>query len=178
MRYLTAADSRMTLVQEEPRGPSQLIEVNATVNGLAKIPFPDVANLRNQADQKVIIKALRCITPSVLTNAPTSGNVVAPLTELQKISVVLYCEGWQKGQNIPILSLNDIFTEGSGEPYRNSGMKFDSWQNIDWDKSYLEYSNGSGGVAGQPYTVLLEVEYVRLKMDVKTETYVEIVGPA
>jgi len=152
---------RMVLVQEEPRGPSQLIEIPVITNGLGQIQIPQLQNLQNDTDQKVIIKAMRCIPPTVLTNAPNSGNAVAPLTELQKISLVLYCEGWIKGQNIPILTLVDTFTEGSGIPYRNRSVQLSNWQNIDWNKSFLQYSNGTV-TAGVPYTVLLEVEYVKL----------------
>ena len=112
-------DNRTFLVQEEPRGPSQLIEIPVTANGISQINFPDVPNLRNMIDQSVIIKAIRCIPDTVLARGPLQGNVNATLTELQKISVVIYCEGWQKGQNIPILSLVDTFTEGSGIPWKD-----------------------------------------------------------
>lgn len=176
MRFMTANDDKLVLVQEEPRGPSQLVEIDVTTNGLAKVVFPDVANLRNQEDQIIIIKKIQPITDTVLTNGPISGNPVAPLTELQKISLVLYCEGWEKGQMIPILSLNSMFTEGSGIPYRMTPVKFDSWRNLDWNKSYLQYSNGTV-IAGAPYTVLFDVEYVKLRKDPATGNLVEIVGP-
>lgn len=185
MRFISQNDDKLVLVQEEPRGPSQLIEINVTANGLSTVSLPDVANLRNQDDQVVIIKKIGLITPSVLTNAPISGNAVAPLTELQKMTLVLFCEGWQKGQNIPILSLNSMFTEGSGEPFRTNPVRFDSWRNLDWNKCFLQFSNGTVS-AGQPYTVLIEVEYVKIRKISKSElimmeggdfVYQEIVGP-
>lgn len=175
MRFINSNDERLVLVQEEPRGPSQIIEIPVTTNGLGKVNFPSIANLRNQEDQVIIIKKIQLITPSVLTNAPVSGAVVAPLTELQKISLVLYCEGWEKGQLIPALTLNNMFTEGSGEPFKTSPVRFDSWRNLDWEKSYLQYSNGTV-TAGQPYAVVFEVEYVKLKKDPLTGQLVEIIG--
>lgn len=174
MRFIDANDNRMILVQEEPRGPSQLVEIPVTANQ-TKVQFPDVANLRNQSDQKIIIKALRWVTPSVLTVAPDSGGANAPLTEVQKISLILYSEGWIKGQNVPLASLSDIFTEGSGEPWKSRPTKLDSWQNFDWNKCYLQFSNGTQSVGA--YTVILEVEYVRYVFNRDTNNWDEVVGP-
>lgn len=177
MRNLTEKDdARLVLVQEEPRGPSQVIEVPVTANGLSKINFPDIANLRNQDDQIIVIKALRLITPSVLTNGPVSGLANAPLTELQKISLVLYSEQWEKGQYIPVLTLNDMFTEGSGEPWKDRTTKLDNWRNLDWNKCFAQYSN-STVTAGTPYCLLFEVEYVKLRR-LTDGSLQEIIGPA
>lgn len=162
----------LQLVQEEPRGPSQLIEIPVPALAVQRVPIPDIQQLRSQVGQTIIIKALRLIPATLLTNAPTIGGVNAPLTELVKISLVLYCEGWEKGQLIPILTLCDTFTEASGVPFRPQTMMFDNWKNVDWSKSYLQYSNGtpSSGVA---YTVVLEAQYV--KLDAQNQ---EIVGPS
>jgi hypothetical protein len=84
----------------------------------------------------------------------------------------LYCEGWEKGQLIPLLTLNDTFTEASGIGFRPHTTYFDNWKNVDWSKSFLQYSNGtpSSGVA---YNVILEAEYV--KLDAHNQ---EIIGPS
>lgn len=181
MRFLSQDDkNKMMLVQEEPRGPSQLIEVDQLANGLDRLKLPDVSELRNESDQIIIIKAIRIITADTLTNAPISGNPVAPLGELQKCTIDLYCEGWVKGSNIPLLEMNDIFTEGSGTPWRNATMKLDSWRNVDWSKSFINYSNGTLS-AGAPYTFVFEVEYVKMRIQVNTDgskSLVEIVGPS
>jgi hypothetical protein len=159
------------LVQEEPRGPSQTIEIPVATNGLSVVSFPDIANLRNDTSQIIIIKAIRLITPPLLNNAPTSGQPLSPLTEMQKISLDIYCEGWIKAKSIPLLTLVDTFTEGSGIPYRDRTMQFANWERVDWNKSQLVYSNGNVS-AGTPYTVLLEVEYVKLNPDGS-----ELIGP-
>lgn len=170
--YRELSDQKTFLVQEEPRGPSQIIEVPVTVNAQTRINFPDVPNLRSQIDQKIIVKAIRVIPPTVLTNAPTGGQATSPLTELVKCSVVLYCEGWEKGQNIPLATLIDTFTEGSGVPYRDRTMQFANWENVDWNKSYIQFSNATSS-AGQPYAFIFEVEYVKINKDGN-----EIVGPS
>ncbi len=166
------APNNMILIQEEPRGPSQLVEIPVGQNGLNKVPLPDVQQLRSQVGQVIIVKAIRLITDTVLVNAPTIGGIVAPLAELQKISLVIYCEGWEKGQLIPILTLNDMFTDASGIPWKQNTTRFNNWRNVDWSKSFLQYSNGTPS-ANTPYTVLLEVEYVKLD----AQGY-EIIGPS
>lgn len=164
--------SQAVLVQDEPRGPSILIEVNVQNNGLQRVPFPDISQLRSTVDQKIIIKGLRLISAEVLTNAMIAPNVTAPVTELQKMAITIYSEGWEKGQTIPILSFNDmVFTTGA-IPYRNHATRFDNWVNVDWPKSYLQFGNGTVS-AGAPYTVLLDCEYVRLDASNRV-----IIGPS
>jgi hypothetical protein len=155
-------NSTTYLLQEEPRGPSQLIEIAIPAQLLSVVVLPVIQNLQNQTEQEVIIKAIRCIPNTVLTNGPTQGLANAVLTELQKISLVLYSQEWLKGQLIPICSLIDTFTEGSGIPYKPHTARFDSWKDVNWGKSFLQYSNGtqSNGLA---YCVILEVEYQKFK---------------
>jgi len=162
---------RMLLIQEEPRGPSMLIEV-PVIAAVGSVTLPIVQQLQTSPDQNVIIKSLRLVTAPELGIAPTSGNPNAPLTELQKITLKLYCEGWEKGFLIPILALNNTFTEGSGFPFRDKTTKLANWKNVDWNKSTLIYSNGTVAV-GFPYVVIFEVEYQRFDKNGN-----EIVGPS
>lgn len=160
------------LVQEEPRGPSILIEVNVNQNGLQRVPFPDISQLRSTVTQRIVIKGLRLISSEVLTNGIISGNPTAPATELAKMGVTIYAEGWEKGQSIPILTMNDMqFTVGA-IPFRFNATRFDNWVAVDWPKSYLQFANGTVS-AGAPYVVLLDCEYVRLNADNRL-----IIGPS
>lgn len=152
---------QVVLIQEEPRGPSVLIEINVQTNGLQRVPFPDISQLRSTVDQKVIIKGFRLIPPEILTNAVIAPNVNAPTTELQKMSVTLYAEGWEKGQTIPIITFNDFVFATGNTPFRNHATKFDNWVNVDFPKSYIQFANGTVS-AGTPYTILIDCEYVRL----------------
>lgn len=167
---------RMILVQEEPRGPSQLVEIPVPAQVVQRVQLPDVQQLRSTLDNNIIIKAIRLITDKTLTNAPTIGTANATLGELRKISLVLYCEGWEKGQLIPILTLNDTADADAANattiPYRNKTTRFNNWKNVDWSKSYLQYSNGTSS-SGSAYSVLLEVEYVKLN-----SLGQEIIGPS
>lgn len=167
---LQSSGPGVLLIQEEPRGASQLIEVPVPVAGTTKITLPVIQNLQNQVDINVTINALRVIPDSVLALAPTLGGINAPLAELQKMSLVLYSQEWEKGQLIPLLTLVDTFTEGSGIPWRARTTRLDNWRNVNWGKSYIVYSNGSSA-AGTPYNVILEAEYTKFNKDgVEIET--------
>ncbi len=152
------------LVQDEPRGPSVLIEIPVTTNGQQRIPIPDISQLRSTAYQSIIIKGLRLIVPEVLTNGVINASVNAPVTELQKMTLTVYAEGWEKGQTIPLLPLNDVAFATGSAPYRLNPTRFDNWQNVDWPKSYLQLANGTV-TAGAPYVVLIDCEYIRLNAE-------------
>lgn len=153
--------AQQVLIQEEPRGPSILIEVPVNTNGQQRVPFPDISQLRSTVDQRIVLKGLRLVSVEVLTNGIISANANAPAAELAKMSITIYAEGWEKGQSIPLLTLNDmVFTTGA-IPYRYNPTRFDNWVNVDWPKSYLQYANGTTS-AGAPYVVLFDCEYLRL----------------
>jgi hypothetical protein len=155
--------SSIILVKEEPRGPSQLIEVPVNA-ATQKQPFPDIPQLRSQPGQRIVIKGIRLITAKVLTRGATINAVNAPVTELQKMTLVLFSQQWQKGQNIPVLTLNDVAdgdsTAATTIPYRNTPTKLADWENVDWPQSFIQYANGTAAV-GTPYVVIFDVEYLK-----------------
>lgn len=163
------AHDRLIFVQEAPRDASQLIEIPVPNNGVQRVNFPDVQQLRSLVNQRIIVKEMRLITVDVLTNAPVGGQPVAPTAELQKISLIIYCEGWEKAQAMPILILNDVQNTA---PHRFQGTRFNNWANVDWSKSLIQFSNGTVS-AGAPYAVLIDVVYLKLDASGK-----EIIGPS
>lgn len=152
------------LVKEEPNGPSQLIEVPVTANGQQRVNFPDIQQLRSMANQRIIIKGIDAVIPQVLSNGPITGLATSPVAEMAKISLVIYCEGWEKAQFFPLLMFNSASVPTVAVPYFQSKTKFADWENVDWSKTYLQYSNGTVS-AGSPYAVLLNVLYERIKLD-------------
>ncbi len=152
---------RIILVQEEPRGPSQLMEVQVILNGEGKVTLPVLATLRNDTSQKIIIKGIELVTLETLARGPITGLANAPLAELQKLSLVLYSQGWLKGLNIPLLKMNPVATPGGTFPHMYERTRFDNWTQVDWEQSYIQYSNGSVS-AGSPYCVIFEIQYLKL----------------
>lgn len=151
----------MIIFQDEPRGPSMLVEIPVLANGVQRVKVPPQDQLRSDEDQRVVIKSIRLVSEEVLTNGILTNAATAPVAELQKIALTLYCEGWEKGQYIPILSLNDMALPGGNVPHRYQQTNFDNWVNVSWEKSYLQFAAGTVS-ANAPYVVLLDVQYVKL----------------
>lgn len=167
---------RIILVQEEPRGPSELIEIPVEDNGLQKIPIPTIDLLRSDDDQRIIIKGMRLIVDGVAVAGPLQAGPTAPLAELQKMFLVIYAEGWEKGHYIPLLTLNDVFVEGSGIPFRPASTRFNNWEKVQWSKSFIALANGQQ-TAGAPYNIMLDVEYIKLATFGSNKGR-EIIGPS
>lgn len=150
------------LVKESPINNWTTVEVPVTANGLTKVAIPDQPLLKSYANRKVIVKGLRYISVKVLTNAPVSGNALAPLAEARKASLVLYCDGWEKEQYIPLYMLNPTVdadsTAATTTPYSSNPVDFMDLSNVDWTKSYIQYSNGTSS-ANSTYSFLIGVNY-------------------
>lgn len=149
------------LFQDEPRGPSTLVEVLVAGNGETRVAIPPQDQLRSDPSQIVVIKAIRLITDEVLSNGMLNSAPTAPVAELQKIALTLYCEGWEKGYQIPVLTLNDMALPAGSVPHRYQQTNFSDWKNVSWEKSYLQFAAGTAS-ANAPYVVLFDVQYVKL----------------
>lgn len=151
------------IFQEEPRGPSVTVEVLIPANGIQRQPFPDVQQLRSTPDRIIVLKAMRLITADVLTNGILKAGTTAPLAELQKMTLTLYCDGWEKMSNMPILPLNDTADPTGAIPFRYRQTNFDDWRAVSWDKSFIQFANGTVS-ANAPYVVLFDVQYIKLDL--------------
>jgi hypothetical protein len=164
------------LIQEQPRGASQTVEIPIAAAS-ADINFPDIPELRSDAEFRVIIKGIRHITNKVLTNGPVTGVVNTPRVDMVKISLQLYSEGWLRGYNIPLLTLNDMADADSAVattiPYRTKATRFDDWQ-ISWNKSKVHFSPGT--TAAGASVLVLEIEYERYRLS--NGSWVLVTGPA
>lgn len=149
------------LVQEQPRGASELVEIPVAASSAGRVTIPDVPQLRNQGDQVVLIKTVRLISAKVLSYGPVTGTATMVLADLKKCSLVLYSRGWEKGHFIPLLTLNDVVdsdgTSATTIPFRNHATVLDNWSDVDWNKSYINVANGQT-ISGA-CVVILEVEY-------------------
>lgn len=149
----------VVLIKEEPRGPSQLIEIPVPAQAVSTVTLPTIMNLQSTTDKIIIIKKLRVIPLPVLATGPLQGLANAPLTELQKCSLVLYSQQWIKGQQIPLGTLIDVYVEGSGFPWKENVAPLDGWRDVDWNKSFIQYSNGTPS-NGTAYEFIIEAEYL------------------
>lgn len=154
---------QVLLIQEEPRMSSILVEIPIPT-GVQRVQCIDVNQLRSTTNQKVIIKSISLVSPKVLTHGILSGTQNAPLSELKKMSFTVYSNGWERAQYIPVLNLNNTAdgdaTTATTIPYKNTAPRFDNWQNVAWDKCYIQFANGQPSAANS--VLILEVQYVRI----------------
>lgn len=127
------------LVQNQPVVNYTIVEVQVTANGLGQVSITDQPMLKSYQGHRVVIKAIETIPPKALAKAPVSGLAAAPLAEMQKASLVLYCDGWEKEQYVPILRLNAFHdgdsTAATTVPFVNDFQAFSNLNNVDWTKS-------------------------------------------
>jgi hypothetical protein len=153
------------LIKEQPVNNWTMVEVPVTANGLTKVAIPDQPMLKSYSDHHVVIRSIRNISAKVLTNAPLSGNAVAARAEQIKATLVLYCSGWEKEQYIPLLMLNPVAdadaTTATTIPYMFQALEFEDLKDVDWTKSYVQFSNGTVS-ASSPYSFLFGINYLIL----------------
>lgn len=154
--------AQVLLVQEEPRTASILVEIVIPI-GKQRVQLPDVQQLRATNLQKITIKSIALVSPKVLSHGILNGLANAAVTELRKMALTVYSMGWERAQYIPILFLNDAADADAATattiPYKNIAPRFDDWQNVAWDKCYIQFADGQPSVGAQEYTVILEVQY-------------------
>lgn len=154
---------QITLIQEQPVTNYTLVEVPVTSNGLTQINIPDQPMLKSYSDHRVIVKTIELIPDKVLSKAVLSGNTNAPRSELLKASLVLYCDGWEREQNVPLLRLNAFNDSDSAAattiPFVSKFTAFENLKSVDWTKSRIQFSNGQSS-AGSTYSFVFGVQYV------------------
>jgi hypothetical protein len=156
--------SQILLVQEEPRIASMLIEVVIPI-GQQRVQLPIVEQLQSDPTQIIVVKSISLVTPKQLSHGIDNGLVNATIAELRKMALTIYSMGWERGQYIPILSLNNTAdsdaTTATTIPYKNNAPRFSDWRNVMWNKSYIQFANGQPSAGGADYTVMFDVQYMK-----------------
>jgi len=153
--------SQILLVQEEPRTSSILVEVAIPV-GRQRVQLPDVQQLRSDVSQTVTIKSINLVPDNVLTHGINNGLPNASVAELRKMSLTVYSMGWERGQYIPVLFLNNTASSdatANAIPYKNIAPRFSDWRSVAWDKCYIQFADGQPSAGETDYTVIFEVQY-------------------
>lgn len=133
------------------------VEFQVNSGAPTKVMFQDLPNLRNQPGNRIIIKDIEVTPVTVMPTSP-NGVAVSPLTELKKAVLVLYVQGEESVNRVPLLKL--VRTDDGGTtPFQQKWESFADLQNVDWAKSYVLFSSAP---AGTPYVILFGVEYEKL----------------
>lgn len=137
----------------------EMIEVTIPAGATGAVPFPDVPNLRNQTDQAITVLDMEFFPDYVYGNSFVNTAVVGtPIGEIPKIAIILYVNGEESIRRIPLGKINYTQNPGIGAPFQMERIAFDSLQNVDWPKSYLQFN---AALAGTPYIVPIGVTYLK-----------------
>lgn len=139
----------------------EIIEITVPAGTTGSVPFPDVPNLRNQSDQKIVVLDIEYF-PVYAYGASFLNNTVpgAPIAEIPKSAVVLYVNGEESVRRIPLSKLNYSQNLGIGATFEQERVAFDRLQNVDWPKSYVQFN---AAPAGLPYVLPFGITYLKFK---------------
>ena len=153
------------LIQSQPINNYTTVEIPVTANGLTRIAIPDQLMLKSYPGHTVVIKAIELISVKVLTRALLNAMANAPLAEVIKAALVLYCEGWEKVQYLPLARLNPVHdadsTAATTFPFIEQAQTFENLKALDWTKSYVQFGNGAVS-ANSSYAFMLGIQYIIL----------------
>lgn len=138
----------------------EMVELPVTANNAGRFSFNAIPQLRNQADQQIIIQAITVFTVSTYTNSQNNNAVPGiALAEVPKVALVLYVNGEESVRLIPLallITIQDFASVNQQVPYA-----FQNLQNVDFEKSYVQFN---AAAAGTPYVIPFGIHYDRLVM--------------
>jgi len=148
------------LIQSQPIKNWTLVETVIAV-GNTRIPIQDQPMLKSYAGHKVVIKGIELITAKGLTHGVLNSAANITRADLIKTVLVLYCNGWEQVQYLPLsrlIGLHDAdATTATTVPFMDQPTFFENLSDVDWTKSYFLTANGQSiATAG---VIMLGVQY-------------------
>lgn len=138
----------------------ELIELSVDLNQSGRVVFPSVPQLRNQANQIILIRNIFVFPITDYANSQYDNSVpgIAAI-DIPKAILVLYVNGEESIHMIPLSFL--IVTENANTPNVNFEFPFEDISNVDFDKSYVQFSSPASASCVIPFGI----NYVRLSKD-------------
>lgn len=98
---------------------------------LTRFYFPDLPNLRNAK-----ISAIQVYTAGSITATPLTGSTPVTTADLKKSFLTLYQGDLQLVYNVPMISLNNMVTGSTPDPYTFE-LPAVNGITVSWVKSYV-----------------------------------------
>lgn len=138
----------------------ELVELTVKSGQKGKINFQSIPQLRNQANQIIIIKAID-VFPDTDYEFSQFDNTVAglPVALVKNAVLVLYINGEESVHLLPLSRL--INTQDSTRPFAQEQAYFADLTNVDFDKSYVQLSAAPGTDIVIPFGIW----YLRMARD-------------
>ena len=142
----------------------ELVELNVPAGtGPGRVTFQTIPQLRNQTDQIIVIKDIEIFTISSYANSQQNSALPGmPVADVPKAVLVLYVNGEESIKMIPLGML--VHVDDFANIYHERIFSFESLVNVDFDKSYVQFSSA---VSAAPYVIPFGISYNRM---VKTAT--------
>jgi hypothetical protein len=139
----------------------ETIEIIIPAGSAGSVPFPDVPNLRNQNDQKIIVVDMEFF-PDYVYGASFLNTTIpgTPIGEIPKAAAVIYYNGEEAIRRIPLGKINYTENLGIGAPFQHERTSFDELNDVIWPKSYIQFN---AAIAGAPYIIPITVTYYKFK---------------
>jgi hypothetical protein len=139
----------------------EMIETIIAAGATGAVPFPDVPNLRNQTDQRIVVKNLEFFPDYVYGHSFLNTTVIGtPVTEIPKIAIVLYVNGEESIRRIPIGKIIYSQAPGVATVFQMEQVAFEDLENVDWPKSYFQFN---AAAQATQYVLPIGVTYIKFK---------------
>lgn len=136
----------------------ELVELIIPAATTGRVTFQTIPQLRNQTDQIIVIRDIEVFTVSSYANSQQNGSLPGmPVADVPLAVLVLYVNGEESIKNIPLSML--IHVDDFANVYHERIFSFDALQNVDFDKSYVQYSAAS---TNANYVIPFGISYMRL----------------
>lgn len=137
----------------------QLVELQipATAAAGQRFYFQDQPQLRSQSGTTVYIDSIETFSDQAQTLSPLSNLPVAPAAAILNATLVLNIFGYEDLQGIPLAVLNRVAADTAAAfvPWVYDLFELDSLDKVDWTKSYVQLTAGTGAA----YAYLFGVRY-------------------
>lgn len=140
----------------------ELVELTVPASSTGRVGFNTIPQLRNQANQVIQILDIQLYPITIYANSQVTNSIPGmPVADIPKAVLVLYVNGEESIKMIPLAQLNHI-QDGTPTPFQEQLFGFDKLTNVDFDKSYVQYSAAS---AANVYVIPFGVRYLRYMVD-------------
>jgi hypothetical protein len=137
----------------------QLVElpVPATAAAGNRIYFQDQPQLRSQSGTAVFIESLEIFSNQAVTLSFLSGAAISTAAAIRNAMLVLNVFGYEDIQGVPLAALNRVIAEDGANfvPGVFDLFELNDLFSVDWTKSYVQLSAGTGAA----YSYLFGVRY-------------------
>lgn len=137
----------------------EMIEMQVPALSLGRVSFGGpIAQLRNQPDQIIVIKGIEIFPVTSYANSQQTNSLPGlPAADIKKAVLVLYVDGSESIKMIPLVKL--IHVNDLAGPFEENSLSFEDLTNVDFDKSYVQFSSASNAAA---YVIPFGISYMRL----------------